>query len=281
MSVSASDTVWFITGCSTGFGREFAQQCLERGLRVAATARSLGNLDGLDAPADRLLKLELDVTDPGAIDAAIATIRERFGRVDVLVNNAGYGYLTSAEEGEEAEIRALFDANVFGLFALTRAVLPLMRAQRSGTVVNISSIAGLVARAASSYYGASKYAVEGFTSGLRAEVAHLGIRAMAVEPGPFRTDWAGRSLRTTEVAIEDYRESVGVRLSGTADISGRQQGDPVRAVTAIIEAASSDNPPLHLVLGAYAVDTARERWTHSLRELDTWEAVGRATDFPS
>ncbi|MBB3174061.1 NAD(P)-dependent dehydrogenase (short-subunit alcohol dehydrogenase family) [Endobacter medicaginis] len=280
MSVSDTRPVWFITGCSTGFGREFALQCLERGLRVVATARRLSNLDGLDAPSERLLKIELDVTDPSAITDAIARTREAFGRIDVLVNNAGYGYLTSAEEGEEAEIRAMFDANVFGLFAMTRAVLPLMRAQRSGTVVNISSIAGLVARAASSYYGASKYAVEGFTSGLHAEVAHLGIRAMAVEPGPFRTDWAGRSLRTTEVGIEDYRQSVGARLSGTAEISGRQQGDPVRAVTAIIEAASSDNPPLHLVLGAYAVDATRERWMQSIKELDTWEAVGRATDFP-
>ncbi len=181
-----------------------------------------------------MLSLALDVTDDAQIAAAVDAARERFGRVDVLVNNAGYGYQASIEEGEDAEIRAQFDANVFGLFALTRAVLPLMRAQGGGHVINITSVAGLVGFPGSGYYAASKHAVEGWSDALAAEVAPLGLHVTCVEPGPFRTDWAGRSLRQTPVRIDAYQATVGQRMESTRSVSGRQAGDPERAAAAII-----------------------------------------------
>ena len=186
--------VWFITGCSTGLGRALAELIVQRGSRVVVTARDKSAIADIERSApDRVLALSLDVTRPADIDAAVAATRERFGRIDVLVNNAGYGYQSTVEEGEEAEIRAQFDTNVFGLFAMTRAVLPLMREQRKGNIINITSVAGLIGYPGSGYYAASKHAVEGWSDALRAEVLPLGIGVTCVEPGPFRTDWAGRS----------------------------------------------------------------------------------------
>jgi len=210
----ASDTpVWFISGCSTGFGRELAKLVLARGWRAVVTARDAGRVADLaDGAEDRALAVSLDVTDQAQIDDAVAQAKAKFGRIDVLVNNAGYGYQASVEEGEESEIRAQFDANVFGLFALTRAVLPIMRAQKSGHVINITSVAGLVGFPGSGYYAASKHAVEGWSDALLAEVQPLGINVTCVEPGPFRTDWAGRSLKQTPVKIADYAETAGKRL---------------------------------------------------------------------
>jgi len=182
--------VWFITGCSTGFGRELAKAVIARGWRAVVTARDQTSVSGLVQGHATALAVSLDVTKSDQVKAAAAAAEQRFGRVDVLVNNAGYGYQSSIEEGEEDKIRAQFDANVFGLFAMTRAVLPIMRRQHSGHILNITSIGGLVGFPASGYYSATKHAVEGWSESLAAEVKPLGIRVTCVEPGPFRTDWA-------------------------------------------------------------------------------------------
>ncbi len=280
----ASDTspVWFITGCSTGFGLELAKLVLGRGWRAVVTARDAGRVASLvEGAGDRGLPLGLDVTDQGQVEAGVAAALERYGRIDVLVNNAGYGYQASAEEGVEAEIRAQFDANVFGLFALTRAVLPTMRAQKSGHVINITSVAGLVGFPGSGYYAASKHAVEGWSDALAIETAPLGIKVTCVEPGPFRTDWAGRSLKQTPNRIADYAETAGARLKSTADISGKQAGDPVRAAEAMIHITEIDHPPRHLVLGAWGHDAVSKRLRQRLEEIEAWRERGLATDYPA
>jgi NAD(P)-dependent dehydrogenase (short-subunit alcohol dehydrogenase family) len=196
--------VWFITGCSTGFGRELAKLIIARGWRAVVTARDKSRIvDLAEGFEDRVLALDLDVTDAAQITAAADAAQARFGRVDVLVNNAGYGYQATIEEGEEAEIRMQFDANVFGLFAMTRAILPGMRERRRGHIINITSVAGIVGFPGSGYYAASKHAVEGWSDALAAEGKPLGIKVTCVEPGPFRTDWAGRSLKQTPNRIAD------------------------------------------------------------------------------
>ena len=273
--------VWFISGCSSGLGRELARAVLARGWRAAITARDASRVvDLARGHAPTGLALELDVTDPGQIARAVQAAEDRFGRIDVLVNNAGYGYQSSVEEGDEAEIRAQFDANVFGLFALTRAVLPGMRARRRGHVINITSVAGLAGYPGSGYYAASKHAVEGFSDSLAAEGLPLGIRVTCVEPGPFRTDWAGRSLRQTPVRITDYADTAGARMARTAGGSGAQPGDPVRAAAAMICITQTDNPPRHLVLGAFGVEAVRGRLQSTLADLDQWQDTSLAADFP-
>ncbi|WP_321900922.1 oxidoreductase [Paraburkholderia tropica] len=274
--------VWFITGCSIGFGREFARAVLARGWRCIATARNKAALDDLAPEAgERLLCVSLDVTDPAQIAAAVAQARERFGAIDVLVNNAGYGYQSSIEEGEETQIRAQFDANVFGLFALTRAVLPVMREQKRGHVINITSVAGLAGFPGSGYYAASKHAVEGFSDALLAEAGPLGIKVTCVEPGPFRTEWAGRSLVQTPNRIVDYAETAGARMQRTAEGSGHQPGDPARAAQAIIRITEVESPPRHFVLGAFGVDAVAARLRAALADIETWREAGLATDFPA
>lgn len=273
--------VWFITGCSSGFGREVARAVLARGWRVVATARDAARVAALGEGAeDRLLAVALDVTNGEQIAAAVARAIERFGRIDVLLNNAGYGYQSSVEEGVEEEIRAQFDANVFGLFALTRAVLPHLRAQGGGHVINISSVAGFIGFAGSGYYAASKHAVEGWSDSLAAEGEPLGIRVTCVEPGPFRTDWAGRSLHQTPVRIEGYQLTAGARLGMTAGYSGKQPGDPARAAEAIIAIAEEANPPRHLLLGRWAFDAVTERLRNKLDEVARWRSTAIGADFP-
>ena len=279
----AFDTpVWFISGCSTGFGRELAKLVLARGWCAVVTARDAGRVADLaEGAEDRALAVSLDVTDQAQIDDAVAQAQAKFGRIDVLVNNAGYGYQASIEEGEESEIRAQFDANVFGLFALTRAVLPIMRAQKSGHVINITSVAGLVGFPGSGYYAASKHAVEGWSDSLLAEVTPLGIAVTCVEPGPFRTDWAGRSLKQTPVRIADYAETAGKRLDSTRDISGTQAGDPVRAGEAMIALTEGPNPPRHLVLGRWGYDAVVEKMAGRLKEIEAHKATSLGADFPA
>ncbi|ARP79647.1 short-chain dehydrogenase/reductase [Bordetella genomosp. 8] len=273
--------VWFITGCSTGFGRALAQAVIARGWPVVATARDAARLDDLVRQApDRVLAVALDVTDSAAIDAAVRAALERFGRIDVLVNNAGYGYQSTVEEGVEAEIRAQFDANVFGLFAMTRAVLPGMRERRRGHVINITSVAGLVGFPSSGYYAASKHAVEGFSDALAAEVAHLGIQVTCVEPGPFRTDWAGRSLRQTPTRIADYADSAAKRMESTRQNSGKQIGDPDRAAQAMIHITEIDTAPRHLVLGAFGVKAVTDKLRERLAQIEQWRDAALAADFP-
>ncbi|HLM40903.1 MAG TPA: oxidoreductase [Microvirga sp.] len=273
--------VWFITGCSTGFGRELGQLALRRGWRAVVTARDVARVQDLTkGHEDRALALSLDVTKTDQIQAAVKQAEERFGAVDVLVNNAGYGYQSSIEEGIDAEVRAQFDANVFGLAAMIRAVLPGMRARRRGHIINLSSQAGFIGFEGSGYYAATKHAVEGLSDSLSREVAPLGIKVTCVEPGPFRTDWAGRSLKQTRPSIADYQNTVGARLELTANYSGKQPGDPVRAAESIIKIVEADNPPKHLVLGSIALDGVRNKLKETLAEVEAWADMSRNADYP-
>lgn len=273
--------VWFITGCSTGFGRELARILLGQGRSVVVTARDAGALaDLVKGHEGAALALSLDVTKPDQIKTAVTAAEKRFGRIDVLVNNAGYGYLSAVEEGEEDEIRGMFEANVFGLAAMTRAVLPGMRARRSGHIVNLSSMGGLAAFPGVGYYNATKFAVEGLSEALAQEVAPLGIKVLIVEPGPFRTDWAGRSLKTPAHAIEDYRDTAVARRGRTQSISGRQPGDPVRGAEAMIKAVEADDAPLRLILGRIALDAVRTKLDHVERDMAAWRDVSIESDYP-
>lgn len=252
--------VWFITGCSTGFGREFARAALAHGFRVVATARDANKLgDIVEGAAGAAIVLELDVTKPDQIQHAVGEAERVFGRIDVLVNNAGYGYLAAVEEGEEQDIRAMFETNFFGLAAVVRAVLPGMRARRQGCIVNIASVGGIVGFPGSGYYAATKFAVEGLSQSLAKEVEPLGIRVLVVEPGPFRTDWAGRSLKQSARFIRDYEQTAGARRRETAGYSGKQAGDPARAAEAVIAAVQSPAPPHHLVLGRAGLDNVENQ----------------------
>ena len=280
MTLPASP-VWFITGCSTGFGRDLARLVLDRGWRAVVTARDADRVADLVAGHDETaLALALDVNDQAQVDEAVAAANAKFGQIDVLVNNAGYGYQATAEEGDEAEIRAQFDTNVFGLFAITRAVLPIMRAQGSGNIVNFTSVAGLIGFPGSGYYAASKHAVEGWSDALLAEVGPLGIGVTCVEPGPFRTDWAGRSLRQTPSRISDYADTAKARMEGTKQVSGTQAGDPVRAGEAIIAAVEQANPPRHLVLGKWGYDAITAKLKERLEAIESARDVSLGADFP-
>lgn len=279
---TSSSPVWFITGCSSGFGRALVERVLARGWRVVATARDAAAITGLaGGTEDSVLTLPLDVTRHDQVEAAVQAAIARFGRIDVLVNNAGYGYQSSVEEGVDAEIRAQFEANVFGLFALTRGVLPHMRQARSGHILNISSVAGFVGFPGSGYYAATKHAVEGWSDALASEVEPLGIKVTCVEPGPFRTDWAGRSLKQTQSRLADYAETAGARLRNTAEKSGTQAGDPVRASDAMIALTLESKPPRHLVLGAWGVEAVEAKLRATLVEIEAWRATSLATDFPA
>ncbi|TQX91838.1 MULTISPECIES: oxidoreductase [unclassified Rhizobium] len=278
---TSSTPVWFITGCSTGFGRELATLVLERGWRAVVTARGKERVaDLVTGHEDSALALDLDVTDKEQIAAAVRAAEERFGQIDVLVNNAGYGYQASIEEGDDDAIRAQFDANVFGLFAMTRAVLPGMRKRRRGHIINITSVAGLVGFPGSGYYAASKHAVEGMSDALAVEGRPLGIKVTCIEPGPFRTDWAGRSLQQTVSGMADYEETVGARMASTAAISGKQKGDPIRAAKAMMMVTELEHPPRHLVLGAFGVDAVSKKLSDSLAEVEQWRDTSIGADFP-
>jgi NAD(P)-dependent dehydrogenase (short-subunit alcohol dehydrogenase family) len=280
MTLPASP-VWFITGCSTGFGRDLAKLVLDRGWRAVVTARDADRVaEFVEGHDETALALALDVNDQAQVEAAVAAAKAKFGQIDVLVNNAGYGYQATAEEGDEAEIRAQFDTNVFGLFAITRAVLPIMRAQGSGNIVNFTSVAGLIGFPGSGYYAASKHAVEGWSDALLAEVGPLGIGVTCVEPGPFRTDWAGRSLRQTPSRIADYADTAKARMEGTKQVSGTQAGDPVRAGEAIIAAVEQANPPRHLVLGKWGYDAITAKLKERLEAIEGARDVSLGADFP-
>jgi len=275
-----SSPVWLISGCSTGFGRELAQQAIARGFKVVVTARNTSSITDLVEGHDNALAVALDVTQQASIDQAVSAAIDTFGTIDVLVNNAGYGYQSSVEEGVESEIRAQFDANVFGLFALTRAVLPAMRKARSGHVINITSVAGLIGFASSGYNSASKHAVEGWSDSLALEAGPLGIHVTCVEPGPFRTDWAGRSLHQTPSTLPDYADTAAARMKATSEYSGTQKGDPARAATAMIAITEHDNPPRHLVMGAWGHDAVVSKLKERLAEIDAWKQTSVETDFP-
>jgi NAD(P)-dependent dehydrogenase (short-subunit alcohol dehydrogenase family) len=271
---------WLITGCSTGLGRAFAEAVLARGDNVVATARDAAKVADLaEAHPDTALALALDVTDDAQVSAAVEAAQERFGGVDVLVNNAGYGYRAALEEGEDEAVHQLFDTHVFGTVRTIKAVLPGMRARRSGTIVNLSSIGARISPEGSGYYAAVKAAIEALTLSLRKEVAPLGITAMVVEPGGFRTDFAGRSLTQSAEPIADYADTAGKRRKEHDTGHGRQPGDPAKAAAALIEAVESDHPPFMLLLGNDASDAFRAALHDLLDEVDTWESLSRSTDF--
>ena len=279
MNTTSKPPVWLITGCSTGFGHELALQALVRGFRTVVTARQPDEVKALADKGEALI-LKLDVTDQGQIDAAIKAAEEKFGGIDVLVNNAGIGYFAAIEEGEEAEVRRMFDINVFGMARMIQAVLPGMRQRRKGFIINISSVAGLRSAPALGYYNATKFAVEGLSGALAQEVAPLGIKVMVVEPSGFRTDWAGRSAHESKRQIADYAATAGAWRTELRADSGKQAGDPVRAAQAIITAVESANPPPHLLLGAFAYEGAMARLEELRLNFTAGEAVARAADFP-
>jgi len=275
--MSDNTPVWFITGCSTGLGRALAQRVIDSGARVVVTARDVSRIDDLVVGHDsHALAVALDVNDATQIRAAVKASEDKFGRIDVLVNNAGYGYQSTVEEAEDSEIRAQFEANVFGQFAMTQAVLPGMRTRRKGHVFNVTSVAGFIGFPGSAFYAASKHAVEGWSDGLAAEVEPLGIKVTCIEPGPFRTDWAGRSLKQTPSKIADY---AAARMRGTSEGSGKQAGDPALAAQAMIDLVGHPNPPHHLVLGAWGVEKVTNYLKDLLIEVEAWRDVGLATDF--
>jgi NAD(P)-dependent dehydrogenase (short-subunit alcohol dehydrogenase family) len=281
MADALSKHVWFITGCSTGFGRELSVILLKRGYRVVATARDKSKVEDIVAGNPKNgLALALDVDKQGQIDAAVKAAEARFGGIDVLVNNAGYGYLAAVEEGDDADIRAMFETNFFGLAAMTRAVLPIMRAQRSGAIVNISSVGGFIGFPGSGYYAATKFAVEGLSESLSKEVGPLGIKVIIVEPGPFRTDWAGRSLKTPRKPVDAYADTAIARRRQIQGISGTQAGDPVRASEAIIATVEKKDAPLRLPLGGVAYDAIAAEIAALRKEHDSVEAIARGADYP-
>jgi NAD(P)-dependent dehydrogenase (short-subunit alcohol dehydrogenase family) len=282
MNANKSSTpVWFITGCSSGLGRALAERVLRHGHRCVATGRNPAHIaDLVRAHPKTSLALALDVTVDEQRHDAVARAEQAFGSIDVLVNNAGHGYSAAIEEGEDGDIRRMFETNFFALAAMTRRVLPGMRSRGRGHIVNISSIGGLVGNPASGYYCATKFAVEGLSQALAKEVAPLGIRVTLIEPGPFRTDFQGRSMTTVAKPIDAYAQTAGARRAQLRESSGKQAGDPVRAADAIIKVVESADPPLHLVLGKIGVKRVREELRGVLHSIDAWEAVSLAADFP-
>lgn len=271
--------VWFITGCSSGFGRELSRAVLGHGDRLVATARDTSALTGLAALApQRVATAQLDVTDAGSIRAAVAHADTAFGRIDVLVNNAGYGLAGTLEELAEQDLRLEFETNLFGALAVTRAVLPVLRRQRSGHIVQMSSVNGVLPVPGGSAYTGTKFALDGMSEALAAEVAHLGIRVTIVEPGAFRTDFNGRSIRWS-APMPDYAEFMAPELKEFEEFRGHEPGDPARAAQAIVAAAAMDDPPLRLPLGTDAFSEIRAYLQTRLSQLEAVEAIGTGTDF--
>lgn len=271
---------WLITGCSTGLGRHLAEAVLDRGHNAIVTARDASNVQDLvDAHPNTALPLALDVTDDAQVTNVVQQAEERFGSVDVLVNNAGYGYRAAVEEGEEGEVAKLFATNFFGPVAMIKAVLPAMRKRRDGAIVNISSIGARIAPAGSGYYSATKSALEAMSASLRKEVGPLGITVMVVEPGGFRTDFAGRSLHQSRDAISDYAETAGRRRKEHDTAHGTQPGDPARAAQAIITAVEAPDSPFLLLLGKDALDGFRAVVDATEQDLDAWQELSVGTGF--
>ncbi len=281
MAQQTNNQVWFITGASTGFGRLLAEEVLRRGGKVIATARSLQKVADLEETyPERARAYALDVTDPAQVISIVSQATACFAPVDVLVNNAGYGVTGAIEEVTEDEFLPMFETNVFGLIRVTRALLPKMRERRSGHIINLSSIGGLIAMPGWGYYNATKFAVEGLTEALAGECEPLGIHVTAIEPGAFRTDFLGRSGKEAEVEIEDYAATAGKAREYFQTQAGKQKGDPQRAVEAIIAVAEAARPPRHLLLGNAAITRFRKRLEDWTGELDAWESTTLGADFP-
>jgi len=274
--------VWLITGCSTGFGRELAKLVLSLGYKAGVAARNTDDVkDIVEQYAQTAFALQLDVTKPEEVQASVATLKEKFGSIDVLVNNAGIGYFGAIEESDEQEVRSMFEINFFGLASVTKAVLPTMRTQRSGHIINIGSIGGLVAFPALGFYNATKFAVDGYSEALAKETSLLGIKVTVIAPSGFRTDWAGRSAKSSSLEIEDYAKSAGANKNAIRAYSGNQPGDPYRAAEAIIKVVESDMPPMRLLLGVAALKGARSKLELLKKDYDNWEETTVGADFPS
>ncbi|MCC5809743.1 MAG: SDR family NAD(P)-dependent oxidoreductase [Ectothiorhodospiraceae bacterium] len=274
---------WLITGCSSGFGRELARTVLEQGDRAVITARSKESLRELaEAYPDCAIPMALDLTRQNEIRPFAQAAEAALGQVDILVNNAGFGVMGAVEEVEPEEYRPMFETNFFGTVELTRALLPAMRARRSGRIVNVSSIAGVITRGAYGFYAATKFALEAISEALSAELQPLGMHVTLIEPGPFRTDFAGRSLRMAKRVIEDYADTAGASRTAITQRDGRQTGDPARAAQVIIQAVTSEKPPLRLPLGSFAYQRVREKITALQTDADAWEGIaGKAVEFDS
>lgn len=272
--------IWFITGVSTGFGKHLAELAAKKDYTVIGTVRKQEQLNGVDqlVPGKTFGYL-LDVNNHARITTVVNSVLEKFGRIDVLVNNAGYGLCSAIEEASEQEVREQMETNFFGAYAMTQAVLPIMRKQRSGHIVQISSQAGINSSPGLGVYNASKYALEGFSEALYHEGVPLGIKVTIVEPGPFRTEWAGASMKFPAKTIEDYVPTAGRIRQVLSKISGNQPGDPVKGSEAIIHITEVENPPLRLPLGKTAVDTIRKKLDWVSREISEWEKLSLSTDY--
>ncbi|OBF10683.1 oxidoreductase [Mycobacterium sp. 852002-10029_SCH5224772] len=273
-------STWLITGCSTGLGRSLAEAVIGAGHNAVVTARDAATVADLaESAPERVLAATLDVTEPPQVAAAVQQARERFSHIDVLVNNAGYGYRAAVEEGDDADVRALFETHFFGTVAMIKAVLPDMRARRRGAIVNISSIGAQLTPVGSGYYSAAKAAIEGMSGSLRGELAPLGISVTVVEPGAFRTDFAGRSLVQSATVIDDYAATAGQRRKENDTMDGTQPGDPAKAGDAIIAAVESPEPPGFLLLGPDALALYRYAADARAGEIGKWEELTSSTDF--
>lgn len=275
-------STWLITGCSTGLGRALAEAVVGAGHNVVVTARDVAKVADLaETTPDRVGAIALDVTRPEQVTAAVRVANERFGGLDVLVNNAGYGYRAAVEEGDDAEVRGLFETHFFGTVAMIKAALPGMRARRSGAIVNISSIGAQLTPVGSGYYAAAKAAIEGVSGALRGELAPLGISVTVVEPGAFRTDFAGRSLVQSTTVIDDYAATAGQRRKENDTMHGSQAGDPAKAGAAIIAAVESGEAPAFLLLGPDALAAYRYVADARANEIARWERLTTSTNLDS
>jgi NAD(P)-dependent dehydrogenase (short-subunit alcohol dehydrogenase family) len=276
-------STWLITGCSTGLGRALAEAVAGAGHNAVVTARDVTRVSDLaDASPDRVLAVALDVTDPEQVSASVQQAEERFGGgPDVLVNNAGYGYRAAVEEGDDTQVRELFETHFFGTVAMIKAVLPGMRARRRGAIVNISSIGVQVTPVGSGYYSAAKAAIEGLSGALHGELQPLGISVIVVEPGAFRTDFAGRSLVESPTRIDDYAGTAGQRRKENDTMNGTQTGDPAKAGAAIIAAVEASDPPAFLLLGPDALAAYRYIADRRAAGIAAWEDLTAGTNFDS
>lgn len=275
-----SNKTWLITGCSSGLGRAFAKEVLAYGYNAVVTSRNPKDIQDIvtDYP-ETALGLALDVTDKDQITNAVKQAKQKFGGIDVLLNNAGYGFRGAVEEANEQEMHNLFDTNFFGTVHMIQAVLPVMREQRSGTIFNVSSIAGRFSNPASGYYSATKYAIEGMSDALLKEVSPLGIKVIVVEPGAFRTDFAGRSLTGAKKEISDYDETAGKRRKENDETHGTQPGDPKKAAQAIIKIEKEKQPPFRFLMGSDAIEIIQKELKQQMKELEDWKEISLTTDY--